>query len=267
MGEHSAKTMSASAALTRNVLVDSGTKLKKTAARNKPVKKSGVRERPAKTTRNGARTSTKKVFSPEKKRTSQTLRDVLANNPDVMDFTVEKIVNSIGGSSFGTSLAFFAIPEVVPIPIPGLAAIVVIPTAVISAQMAAGHQQIKLPKFILKKTVPRKALAAAIHAILPFLEKAEKVSKPRWKWATTPLAKRLLGIFIFILALSIAFPMPGFNMPQAISTFIIALGLVENDGILVVAGVLAGFASLALLGGAVFGLFSFLGFGFGLGGK
>ncbi len=258
--------MSASAALTRNILADPGAKSKKTAARNKAGKNSAVPEKPsavAKTTRSGSRTSAKRVLSPEKKRTSQTLRDLLTNNPKVTDFTVEKIVNSIGEGSFGTSLTFFAIPEVVPIPIPGLAAIVVIPTAVISAQMAVGHKQIRLPKFILKKTVPRKALAAAIHAILPFLEKAEKVSKPRWKWATTPLAKRLLGVFIFILALSIAFPMPGFNMPQAISTFIIALGLVEDDGILVVAGVLAGLASLALLGGAVFGLFSFLGLGFG----
>jgi hypothetical protein len=31
--------------------------------------------------------------------------------------------------------------------------------------------------------------------------------------------------------------MPGFNMPQAISAFIIALGLVEHDGILVIGGV------------------------------
>src|SRR5271154_3384490 len=129
--------------------------------------------------------------------------------------------------------------------------------------MALGHQQIKLPKFILKKRVPRRALAAAIHAILPFLEKAEKVAKPRWKWATTPLARRLLGLFIFILALSIAFPMPGFNMPQAISTFIIALGLTEEDGMLIAAGVLGGLVSLAILGGAVFGVFSLFGFGFG----
>jgi hypothetical protein len=57
--------------------------------------------------------------------------------------------------------------------------------------------------------------------------------------------------------------MPGFNMPQAISSFIIALGLVENDGILVIGGVIAGLASLALLGGVVFGLFSFLNLGFG----
>ena len=256
--------MSASAALTRNPLVEPGTKTKKLSARGKPLKKTAVRESsPAegKAARNGTRSSGKKALSPAKSRTSQILRNLLANNPDVQEFTVEMIIDSIGESSFGTSLMFFAIPEVVPIPVPGLAAIVVIPTAVISAQMASGQKQIRLPKFILKKSVPRKALAAAIHAILPLLEKAEKVSKPRWKWATTPLARRLLGVFIFILALSIAFPIPGFNMPQAISSFIIAMGLVEDDGILVLTGVVAGLASLALLGGVVFGLFSFLGLG------
>jgi hypothetical protein len=258
--------MSASAALPRDIL-DSGAKVRKSAARQKVIKKPAVTAKAVgavkSADRRGLRTLTNKTSSSKKARTSQVLRNILAKNPDVQDFTVEKIVNSIGETSFGTSLMFFAIPEVVPIPVPGLAAIVVIPTAVISAQMAVGHQQIKLPKFILKKTVPRKALAAALHAILPLLEKAEKVSKPRWKWATTPLAKRLLGVFIFILALSIAFPMPGFNMPQAISSFIIALGLVEDDGILVIGGVIAGLASLALLGGVVFGLFSFLNLGFG----
>jgi hypothetical protein len=257
--------MSVSAAFSRDILVDPGAKPRKKVARPKPLTESGERKvtsPSAKTTRSGTRTSAQKV-SHRRTRTSQILRDILAKNPDVTEFTVEQIVNSIGESSFGTSLMFFAIPEVVPIPVPGLAAVVVVPTAVISAQMAMGHQQIKLPKFMLKKKVPRRALAAAIRAILPFLEKAEKVAKPRWKWATTPLARRFLGLFIFILALSIAFPMPGFNMPQAISTFIIALGLTEDDGMLIAAGVLGGLASLALLGGAVFGLFSLFGLGFG----
>jgi hypothetical protein len=258
--------MSSSAALTRNI-PDSGSKVRKSAVRHKAIKEPVVTTEAAvlvkSSERNGTRTLTQKSSSPKKARTSQILLEILADNPDVQNFTVEEIVNSIGAGSFGTSLMFFAIPAVIPIPVPGLSAIVAIPTAVISAQMAVGHRQIKLPKSILKKTVPRKALAAALHAILPLLEKAEKLSKPRWKWATTPLAKRLLGVFISILALSIAFPMPGFNMPQAISAFIIALGLVEHDGILVIGGVIAGLASLALLGGAVFGLFSLLNLGFG----
>lgn len=198
---------------------------------------------------------------PRPRRTSQVLRDILAKNPDLESFTIRDITQGLGETSFGTALMFFTIPEVIPIPIPGIAAIVVLPTLVISGQMVAGREEIKLPEFLLKRTIPRQALERAIRAVVPLLERAEKVTKPRWGWATTPAARRLLGGFIFLLALAIAFPIPGFNMPQAIATFIIALGLVENDGLLVVIGVLAGLLSLALLGGVVFGLFSFLGLG------
>ena len=176
-------------------------------------------------------------------RTSQLLRNLLLNNP------------------FGTSLMFFAIPEALPIPIPGIATLLVLPTGVISAQMAAGKKQVVLPRFLLKRSVPRKALVKAISAVLPILEKVEKTTRPRWKWTSTPMAQRLLGVFIFLLAAAIAIPIPGFNMPQAIAIFTIGLGLVEKDGMLICAGVIIGLASFLLLGGVIFGISSFLGFG------
>jgi hypothetical protein len=194
-------------------------------------------------------------------RTSKILRDLLANNPGVQDFTVEMILGQIGTTSFGTSLMFFAIPEVLPLPIPGVSAIVVLPTGAIALQMAAGKKQIILPQFLRNRSVPRKALAAAIYAILPILEKSEKVTKPRWKWATDAKAQRILGVFIFLLAAGIALPLPGFNMPQAIAIFTIGLGLVEQDGLIVCLGVVIGLLSLVLLGAVLFGLSSLLGFG------
>ncbi len=192
-------------------------------------------------------------------RTSQRLRNLLADHPDQDSFTVEEIVRSLGDESFGTSLMFFAIPEVLPIPIPAISALVVLPTAAISTQMIRGHKQIKLPKYILKRSVPRKALAGAIYAILPVLERAEKRSKRRLEWATNAKAQRLLGLFIFLLSMAIAVPIPGFNMPQAIAIFVIGLGLVEKDGLIVAAGVVIGLLSLLLLGGVVLGIFSFFG--------
>jgi hypothetical protein len=192
-------------------------------------------------------------------RTSKILRELLEKNPD-KSFTVRKIVDSIGGTSaFGTSLLAFSIPEVLPIPIPGLFTVVVIPTGIISAQMVAGNKQLKLPKFLLKRSIPRKALATAIHAILPFLEKSEKYVKPRWQWAVHPASKRFIGAFIFLLALAIALPVPGTNMPLAISIFIIALGLIEKDGMVITLGIIIGIASLALLGGLILGALSLLG--------
>ena len=191
-------------------------------------------------------------------RTSQILREILTKNPTVKNFTVKKIVESIGDTTFGTSLMFFSIPGM--LPIPGISTLVVIPTSTIAGQMIAGKKQIRLPKFILKRTVPRRSLSVAIHTILPLLEKAEKVAKPRWQWASHPATQRILGLFIFVLALAIAFPIPGFNAPQAVSVFIIALGLVEKDGLTIFIGVIAGLASLVLLGGVVMGIFSLFGF-------
>lgn len=210
------------------------------------------------TKRSKAAPLTRKSRSAPAIRTSQILREILTKNPTVKNFTVKQIVESIGDTAFGTSLMFFSIPGM--LPIPGISTLVVIPTGTIAGQMITGKKQIRLPKFILKRTVPRRSLSVAIHTILPILEKAEKVAKPRWQWASHPAAQRILGLFIFVLALAIAFPIPGFNVPQAISIFIIALGLVEKDGLTILIGVIAGLASLVLLGGVVMGIFSFFGF-------
>ena len=189
--------------------------------------------------------------------TSQLLRNLLAQ--PVNSFTVQNIVESLGGTSaFGTSLMLFSLPEVLPIPIPGISAIVVIPVGVISAQMVAGSGKLKLPNYILKRTIHRKALAPAIHAILPVLERAEKVVKPRWSWILHPAAKRFIGAVVFLLALAIALPVPGTNIPLAISIFIIAMGLAERDGKVVLIGMLLGLASLALLGGIVTGILALI---------
>jgi hypothetical protein len=129
-------------------------------------------------------------------RTSEILRNILTKNANAESFTLEEIGQALGETSFGTALMFFTIPEVIPIPVPGIAAIGGLPTLVVSGQMVTGRKEIKLPRFLLKRSVPRKAVVTAVRAIVPVLERAEKVTKPRWRWATTPLARRLLGAFI-----------------------------------------------------------------------
>ncbi|PTX97295.1 hypothetical protein DB346_20020 [Verrucomicrobia bacterium LW23] len=198
-------------------------------------------------------------FRQDTRRTSERLQSILTQNPTAESFTVEQILQVLGVSSFGTSLMFFSLPEVLPIPMPGISALVVLPTLALGWQMSAGRQEVRLPKFLLERSVPRKALAAAVYAILPVLRRAEKSTKPRWEWASSPSAQRLIGMFVFLLALSIAFPIPGFNMPQAISIFIIGLGLVERDGLIICAGVVLGAISVLALGALVIGLTSFLG--------
>ena len=197
------------------------------------------------------------VAHSEVQRTSDVLKSLLDNSSDEW-FTVEQICAGLGTSSFGVSLLAFSIPEVVPIPVPGISAIVALPTAVVSAQMIAGKKELRLPKWLLKRKVPRKALYAAIHAVLPALRRIEKGAKPRGRWVSNPLTQRLLGLFIFLLALFIALPIPGTNMPPAIAIFVTSLGLVERDGVLICVGILIGLASMVLIGAVAIGSFSLL---------
>jgi hypothetical protein len=159
------------------------------------------------------------------RRTSDILRELIADESQKA-LTVEQIVEALGPASFGTSLMAFSLPEVVPITLPGMSAVMVIPTVIISSQLIRGKREIRLPKVLLKRSISRKAFAAAVRAVLPFLERAERGTQARWHWASNPVAKRFLGLFILMLAAVIALPTPFTATPAAISIIIISLGMV-----------------------------------------
>ena len=178
-------------------------------------------------------------------KTSQVLRGILTKNPGVKTFSVQRILSSIGSERVEASLMMFSIPAIVPVPGPW--GIVSMPTGAIACQMVTGQKQIRIPKFIGKKSVSRKALAVALHAILPVLEAAEKVVRPRWSWVGHSSFRRAIGVFVFLLAIAIAYPLFGFNALHATSIFVMALGMAEQDGVAVLVGVAVGLLSLVVL--------------------
>jgi hypothetical protein len=186
---------------------------------------------------------------PSLMRVSEALRGILSNNPGVETFSVERILASIGSDGFEASLIVFSIPAIVPVPHP--TGMVALPAAAIACEIAAGSRKVRLPRFVRKKSVSRRALAVAIHAILPALELAEKVMRPRWSWINHTIWRRLIGLFLVVLVLAIAFPLFGFNSLHATSIFVISLGMAEKDGLAVMVGVLAGVLSLAIVASGV----------------
>ena len=188
-------------------------------------------------------------------RTSDILRKLISDESQKA-LAVEQIVKALGPASFGTSLMVFSIPEVLPITLPGMSAFMVVPTVIISSQLIRGKREMRLPKVLLKRSIPRKAFAAAVRAILPFLERAERGTRARWHWASNPVAKRFLGLFILMMAAVIALPTPFTATPAAISIIIISLGMVERDGVLISLGILLGLATIAMIGSLGVWIFS-----------
>jgi hypothetical protein len=176
-------------------------------------------------------------------RMSTVLRGILSENPWVKTFTVEEIVSAIGDEGFEASLMLFSLPAVVPVPTStGFAAL---SAGEIACEMAAGRQRIRLPRIVRKRTISRRALAVAIHAILPALEAAENIVRPRWTWVNHAIWRRMIGLFVLVLVLAIAFPLFGFNFFHATSIFVISLGMAERDGLAVMLGLVVGMLSLA----------------------
>lgn len=177
-------------------------------------------------------------------RTSELLRGILSKNPGVEVFSVERILSALGEERLEASLMMFSLPGIVPVPTQYGA--VSLPTAALACQMLAGQKQLKIPRFVLTRTISRKALAVAIHAVLPLLEASEKMLRPRWNWASHANTRRAVGAFVFLLAVAIAWPLFGFNALHATSIFVMALGMAEQDGLAILIGALAGLLSLVL---------------------
>jgi hypothetical protein len=178
-------------------------------------------------------------------RTSDLLKNILATNPGVETFTIGSIVDAMGPGQVEASLMLFSVPGV--IPVPDAPSFSNVGAATLGLHLALGRKRLVLPKALLRKKVPRRSLAVAIHLLLPVLERAERNVRPRLTWVNHPISKGILGILVFLLAVTIAFPLVGFDQLHALSIFIISLGLVERDGLAVLVGVIAGIASLALV--------------------
>jgi hypothetical protein len=67
-------------------------------------------------------------------------------------------------------------------------------------------------------------------------------------------AERGLGAFCLLLAAILALPIPFGNMLPALAITLIALGVLERDGLWVLIGTVTGFVSLFVVAGVVYAL-------------
>lgn len=178
-------------------------------------------------------------------------RDLLDNIGDV----------SPGGESvhsrvFAFVLLLCALPEALPLPIAGVSTIIGIPLIIVSAQLFLGFNKPWLPAWIADRSMKRNQFAKFLHKILPTLEKFESLIRPRWKFVTVPIAQRIFGLLFLILAIVIALPIPFGNLPPAIAIVIISLGMIEQDGVVIILGALGACLVLGIMASAIAAFFS-----------
>jgi hypothetical protein len=146
--------------------------------------------------------------------------------------TLGEIVHALRRRSFG---GIFIILSALSL-IPGVAFVTGPVIMILALQMLVGMKEPKLPKFIREHAFAVKRLIKLGDKYLPWIEKIEHYVKPRLSTFTSSIFFGLYAILIFGMAILIAAPMPLSNFLPSVAVFLISLGLIEKDGLVIIGG-------------------------------
>ena len=187
------------------------------------------------------------------RRTSHLLRDFVTSHPE-QRISLGVLRDALGDRGFGVLLFIFALPNLVPVNIPLLSAVLGLPLVLLAAQLTYGRHKPWFPRWLTERSFPREGFADVVLRSLPYLEGAERLLRPRLTVLLSWTGERLIGLAILILALVLFLPIPFANWLPACAIAIIGLAIVEKDGLAVLVGLAVGVASLVVAAAVVIGL-------------
>ncbi len=165
--------------------------------------------------------------------------------------SLDWILKQLHERAFGLFLLILALPCCIPF-LYGIPQIVSLPLMFVSAQILLGRRTPWLPGNLGARTVSSEGLRGLSQRSGPWLRRIEAFSKPRLTALTTTPMDRFVGAALVLFSASILVPLPGTNTVPGFAVVVVAMGLLQRDGILVVLGSLLGTAWIAslLLAGA-----------------
>ncbi len=179
-------------------------------------------------------------------RTSNLLENLLIDLPQTERADIGQIVSVLRGKVFAILILVFALPVSIP-NIPGISALFAPLIIVPAIFMVLNEKKPRLPKFISSISFQTKHLRFAIEKSLPFVKQLEKLISPRLSFLSSGFAIYFLALEIVFLSLILLLPIPLGNMMPAIAIAIIALGILENDGLLIIVANILIYFSIKLL--------------------
>ena len=172
--------------------------------------------------------------------------DQLAESATGGAVSLDWIMGQLHERAFGLFLLVLALPCCIPF-LYGIPQIVSLPLMFVSAQILMGRQTPWLPERLAARTVSAEGLENLADRAGPWLRRIEAFSRPRQAhWTRAPL-DRIVGLALVLFSASILVPLPGTNTVPGIAVVLVAMGLLQRDGLLVILGMLLGTVWIASL--------------------
>jgi hypothetical protein len=193
---------------------------------------------------------------------TQILEEYIYNHQEPL-ISVNDLVNSIGDRGHGVLLLLLALPNVLLLAsIPGLSTFFGIPIMLIGIQLIMKRPQPWLPNRVQHSQVQRETLLAILRKATPYLLRIEHFVKPRLSVMTTSKMEQVIGVFVLILGIIIALPIPFGNFLGGLGIVFFSLALMEKDGVFALIGmiltVFITFVILKILGSIITFLYNLL---------
>lgn len=166
--------------------------------------------------------------------------------------SIGDLLTALGDRATAALMFIFAFPNILPTP-PGTSTILGVPLIFLAAQLMLGRAP-WLPAFVAKRSMMRADFSALAKRIVPWLVRAETLLRPRLAGLTRPPMEYLIGLLALVLAVVLVLPIPLGNMLPALAISLLALGVLERDGVWVLAGLAAAVAAASLVSGVVFAM-------------
>jgi hypothetical protein len=161
-----------------------------------------------------------------------------------------EILTGLRHRAFGFTMLIFALPCCLPMP-PGIPTICGIALTIIALNLMAARRRLWLPAAIADKSLARADLRRIVDRLLPTMQRLERVCRPRLAALTEPPGKVLIGLVVLALGLVMILPIPFLgNMPPGAAAAVIALGVTERDGLVVLVGLVVSAVAIAVASAA-----------------
>jgi hypothetical protein len=144
-----------------------------------------------------------------------------------------ELVNAFGERGFGALMVFFGLVNAIASPIPGSTTILGAPMLLICLQLVIRRDQLWMPKWALKSSLPRENYRATIGRVRKPLLAVERLSRPRLGFMSSEVAEVLIGIVTTLLTVIVMLPIFGGNLFPSLFVALFGFGLMQRDGVLI----------------------------------
>ncbi len=161
--------------------------------------------------------------------------------------TLKEILSLAGERTFGFLFVLLALPSALPVPAPGYSVPFGIVMLLLAVQLVIGRTRPWVPEKWKDKQFDLIAVQKVVKAGVPWLRRLEAISRPRLTYVCSSLPGRVvIGLAISLMSISMMIPIPGTNTLPAMGIFVTGFGLLDDDGVISIGGLV-----LCVLGGTL----------------